>query len=194
MLHGGREGCSLYTQQEQEQGQVLTVGACTVRTCTLRRLHRVREVPVMEVTVTYPVLEAMACFPAPEGRADGEPDEEDVRRFNEGCRAVGEAFVAWAMDGPAAGAETAYLAAGAEAANRYRFVRRELSCRMTLCTPPYDGMPPRWDRVIRKAEADGQVAFCLVREVRMGLRHREGGTCERTASLWLYPALSPESL
>ena len=194
MLHGGGEGCSLYTQQEQEQGQVLTVGACAVRTCTLRRLHRVREVPVLEVTVTYPVLEAMACSPAPEVRADGEPDEEDVRRFNEGCRAVGEAFVAWAMDDPAAGAETAYLAAGAEVANRYRFVRRELSCRMTLCTPPYDGMPPRWDRVIRKAEADGQVAFCLVREVRMGLRHREGGTCKRAVSLWLYPALSPVSL
>jgi hypothetical protein len=174
----GEGGCFLSIQQEQE----LTVGGCAVHVCTLRRLHRVREVPVLEVIAAYPALEVRG------GRG---PDTEDLRRFNEGCRAVGEAFVAWAMDGPAAQVETAYRTAEVEAANRYRFVRRELSCRVVIGTLPYDGMPIDWNRAIRKAEADGQTAFCLVREAYRGLRHREGGSLDRAVSLWLYPALAP---
>lgn len=128
-----------------------------VESVTVRRWVREGSCPVLLACVEYPVLSS---------------DSEDghiqaaVRRFNEMYRPAAEAFVAWALDQPAADALEAFRAAGVGAV--YRFARRELLCRITaeLAERPEGGAGQTGDaptrlcvtvhacRRVRRASAD----------------------------------------
>ncbi len=99
---------------------------------TLRHLVRVGRTPVLEVTVSYPCLTHPVDAAAP---ACGFP----LSRFNEGYRAMAEAFLAWAVDTLAVEATESFAALGTRAA--YVFDRRLATCRMeaSLESPDADG-------------------------------------------------------
>ncbi len=84
---------------------------------TTRCLMREGSTPVLEITVTYPVL-----------RVDETPSPA-VDRFNDGYRAVADAFASWAGSALLPEAAEAFRSAGSRAA--YTFDRRQVTCCMT---------------------------------------------------------------
>ncbi len=100
------------------------VDPCTLslQHVTQRRYARVSHTPVMEVSVTYPVLSL-----EPFGGKDNFFSAA-AARFNEAYRAAAENFAEWGMGAPAEEARAAFAEAGMAAA--YTFDRRLLICRM----------------------------------------------------------------
>jgi hypothetical protein len=89
--------------------------ALTVRHSTERRKVFVGACPVLEITVTYPVLEAGG-------------DDVATETFNEGYRRMAEAFLSWGEKALGERVTEEFNAAGAGAA--FRFDRRLLICSM----------------------------------------------------------------
>lgn len=87
---------------------------------SLRRLHRVGACPILEISVTYPVL----------GEGEGDPLPPAVARFNKAYADMAEALLSWADGAPADAAAEAFRAMGEGA--MYRFERRLLICEMTV--------------------------------------------------------------
>ena len=87
---------------------------------TIRRLFRVAETVVLEVTATYPQM----CF----ADEKNQPPTKEIARFNEAYRAVAEAFVGWCEQTLAEEARGDFSAAGIGAS--YTFDRRIATCRM----------------------------------------------------------------
>lgn len=152
--------------------------------CTLRRLVRVGACPVLEVCVTYPVLSF-----AEDGDAAARPA---VARFNEAYRAMAEAFLAWATDGPAREAVEAFSAAGAGAV--YRFDRRMLLCHMTVeVASDADG-----GTAGNAAPVDGRRYLRVKRSVSVGTRRGLQAAPRQDAprqsveeiDLWRWPSLT----
>ncbi len=140
-----------------------------LRAETRRHLVRVGRTPVLEVVITYPVW-------APEPR----PSEAE-ERFNEGYRAMAEAFFQWSLGEPAQRAQEAFASAGPRAV--YTFDRRRIECRMTV-----EGDIPE----VAAAEAeDGPPShFCVVREVVIGSRRGSVPTRRsRGRDVWRLPGL-----
>ena len=94
----------------------------TVRLDRMHRLYRSGICPVLEVTVTYPVLEPLGREPSPA-----------VTRFNEAYRALAEGWMAWGEGILAVRAKQAFSEGGAGAA--YRFERWRATCHMTVSLP-----------------------------------------------------------
>ncbi len=93
----------------------------TLTHTTLRRLFRVGCTPVLELTVTHPVLTGN----------DSDADKiqaSATERFNQAYRSVAEAFCTYVADRPVEEATAAFAALGSGAA--YTFDRRVVLCRM----------------------------------------------------------------
>ncbi len=91
---------------------------------TQRTYVRVGATPVMEITVTYPVLSFAV------GEREDRAFSSALDRFNEAYRAMAEAFSAWGGHTPAEEAQAAFTSAGVGAV--YTFDRRLLDCRMEV--------------------------------------------------------------
>lgn len=147
-----------------------------VSTVTSRRLFRVGACPVLEVSVTYPRLDADSIAAA-----------SSVARFNETYRAMAEAFLAWAESAPAEEAKAAFAAMGASAP--YRFDRRALTCDVTAI---WHGSA----RAVkgRDGEAEGEegcTVLTVTRTARLTSRHGEVGERSLTAvDEWRWPELT----
>lgn len=107
--------------------------AFSIAHAEIRRLFRVGETVVLEVTTTYPQLSV----------ADEENQTltKEISRFNEGYRAVAEAFVGWCEQTLAEEARGDFSAAGIGAA--YTFDRRIATCRMELAPDGEDRLSVR---------------------------------------------------
>ena len=87
---------------------------------TIRRLFRVGETVVLEVTATYPQMRF--------AENENQTPTKEITRFNEAYRAVAEAFVGWCEQTLAKEARGDFSAAGVGAA--YTFDRRIATCLM----------------------------------------------------------------
>lgn len=141
----------------------------TVETLTARRLTRVGNCVILEVTAAYPHIP--------------DADSPAVTRFNDTYRAMAEAFLGWSETVPAEEARAAFAAMGASAP--YRFDRRILTCTMTASAKAPDRLTVTravtlksrrgelTERVIRDADLWRLPAWTVVRP-RESLRKRDG--------------------
>lgn len=139
----------------------------TLHHCHVRRLCRAGTCPLLEVTVSYPVL----C-PAEEG---GESMAPAVVRFNETYRAMAEHLTEWAEGTLFEAVQGEFYAAGPGAA--YRFDRRRMVCDMTADFSLHE---------------DGEILeLTVTRRLRMASRRGDVPEREVTATdRWRWPELT----
>jgi hypothetical protein len=172
--HGGIEWIEKLTAlwaKEECMSQPAVVSAVTCR-----RLFRVGACPVLEVSVTYPRLDAEAVASA-----------GSVARFNETYRALAEAFLAWAETAPVEEAQAAFAAMGASAP--FRFDRRVLTCDVTAEWQGKDRIAKGKDA--ETWEGDGCAVLAVTRTAR--LIGRRGEVEERSLMAvdeWRWPELT----
>lgn len=144
----------------------------SVTYCQMRRVLREGACPVLEVTVSYPVLRG-------EGDENGELSASTVR-FNEGYREMAEKLMEWAEDVPYKAALADFAAMGPSAL--YRFDRRMLTCAIEMA------MPAGHDVLDTESEP---LEMTVTRNLR--LHSRRGETQEKAVSaidLWRWPGLT----
>lgn len=136
----------------------------TVTEQSLCRLVRVGHRVVLAAEVSYPRIDM----------TDGEPPSRAVARFNEGYRAMAEAFLGWAESVPAGEASEAFASLGVGAA--YTFDRRLITCCMRAVT----------------ANPDNSRLLVVEREVLCTSRRRSV-TEQRISKrdVWRWPELTP---
>ena len=140
----------------------------TVTYCHICRTCRVGACPVLEVTVTYPVLSLSI--------PDTETVSPAVTRFNEAYRTMAENLLAWAQGSVCEAATADFMAAGAGAA--YRFDRRLVTCHMTAAFVP--------------SKENAEVRYLVVTRP-LCMTSRRGEVPERrltATDLWRWPELT----
>ncbi|MBQ9151443.1 MAG: hypothetical protein IJX72_04270 [Clostridia bacterium] len=138
----------------------------TVTHCRAHRLFRSGASPVLEVTVSYPVL----C------PADTDTLIPAMMRFNEAYRVMAEKILDWAQGTPFETAMTDFSATGAAAA--YRFDRRLLICDMKAA-------------YVLEAEGAFPTSLTVSRTIRSSSRRGEVAERSLTAvDIWRWPELT----
>lgn len=139
----------------------------TLHHCHVRRLCRAGTCPILEVTVSYPVL----C-PEEDG---GEEMAPAAVRFNETYRAMAEHLAEWAEGALFEVVQGEFYAAGPGAA--YRFDRRRMICDMTADFSLHE---------------DGEILELIVTR-RLRISSRRGEITEREVTAtdrWRWPELT----
>ena len=95
-----------------------------LRHSRIHRVYRRGVCPVLEVTVTYPVLDT--C---------GETPSSAILRFNEAYRAMAEGYLSWAEGDLLERVTEEFETAGVGAV--YRFDRRRAACSMVASVSPF---------------------------------------------------------
>ena len=125
--------------------------AVSYRAC--RRLRRVGACPILEISVTYPVLE--------EGEGDLLPSA--VARFNQAYADIAEALLSWADGAPADAAAEAFWAMGEGA--MFRFDRRLICCDMTVEERSADRLTVRRTLTLTTRRGGGEGEEMVARDV-----------------------------
>ena len=118
-----------------------------------RRLRRVGACPILEISVTYPVLE----------EGEGALLPPAVARFNRAYADMAEALLSWADGAPADAAVEAFWAMGEGA--MFRFDRRVVTCEMTVEETHADRLTVRRALTVTTRRGSGEGEEMVARDV-----------------------------